>query len=179
MTSSAPRSSRGNPSMGDVLRSVAVLGVIVLALWGLGLLITSTPDAPVRDVEFADAARSAQAAVDYPVLTPGSLPDGWRANSVRFDPSGRKQWHLGVLTDKDVYIGLEQARRPVEALLEDHADGSEAAGTVTIGGETWDLRTGPRQRVTFVREADGAATLVTSNADREVVERYIASLSSS
>jgi len=43
--SQPPPRQRGNPSMADILRSVAVLVLIVLAIWLVGLLQTETPEA--------------------------------------------------------------------------------------------------------------------------------------
>lgn len=177
MSERAPRSSRGNPSTGDIVRSVVVLGLIVLGLWMIGLLITSTPDDAVGDVDYASIASSAQEAAQYPVLIPSSVPEGWRANGARFRPSGEQPWHLGMLTDNDIYIGLEQAVGTGEGLLSTFAEDSEPDGTATIAGDEWQVHRGQGATVTYVREADGAATLVTSRADRAVVERYIASLS--
>ena len=37
-------SSRGNPSMGDIFRSIAVLGGIILTLFVVGRIVTITPD---------------------------------------------------------------------------------------------------------------------------------------
>jgi hypothetical protein len=173
---SSSGSSRGNPAMGDVLRTVAVLGVIVLGLWGIGLFFTVTPETPVETVDYAEAVESARPVAEFPLLAPESLPDGWRATSARFEPSS---WHLGVLTDDDEYIGLEQVTSGAAAAVSRFAEGSEAAGDVEIDGETWQRRTGPKGRTTLVREADGVTTLINASAPFEEVERYVSSLSAS
>ena len=54
---SSTGSSRGNPSMGDILRSVAVIGVIVLAVWAFGKIFTTDPGDPVKPVDYAQVVQ--------------------------------------------------------------------------------------------------------------------------
>jgi hypothetical protein len=169
-------SSRGNPSLGDIARSVAVLGAIVLALFGIGKLLTLTPDDPAPSVDYKTAAESSRTVADFDLLAPTALPDGWRATSVRYETD---EWHLGVLTDEDDYVGLEQLRATPWRTIERFAAGSRASGTVTIDGTAWSRRTGPDDDVTYLRRDGEVTTLVTSRAPRADVERYISSLSAS
>lgn len=173
---SSSTSSRGNPSMGDVLRSVAVLGALILALWGFGRLFTNTPDEPVRAIDYAATVKSARPAAQFELLAPSTLPEGWVATSARFTP---ETWHLGVVTDDEQYVGLEQRKVEAKELVAMYAKGSKAAGTATIAGKSWDLRTGPGGGVTFVRTEAGLTTLVTGDAPRAEVEAYVSSLSAS
>lgn len=173
---SSTRSSRGNPSMGDVLRSMGVLALVILAIWGFGKIFTQTPDAPTPSVDYAATLKSARPAADFALLAPPALPAGWKATSVRFDP---QSWHLGVLTADGDYIGLEQAKISVDRAADQFAKGSAAAGTARIGSETWNVRKGPRHYLTYVRSQGGLTTLVTGDAPRRTVEGYISSLSAS
>ncbi len=174
-------SSRGNPSLGDIARSIAVLGAILLVLFAVGRLLTVTPDEPTRAVDYQSAVESSRTVADFELLAPDSLPQGWRATSVRFEPDS---WHLGVLTDDDDYVGLEQVKADTPRAIERFANGSHTYGKTVIGGKTWSLRTGPRDDLTYVRRdgaiSDGGMTIVvTGTAPRDVMERYISSLSSS
>jgi hypothetical protein len=174
-------SSRGNPSLGDIVRSIAVLGAILLALFALGRLLTVTPDEPTRAVDYKSAVASSRTVADFDVFAPGSLPDGWRATSVRFEPDS---WHLGVVTDDDDYVGLEQVKADTRRAVERFANGSRVYGKTVVGGETWLLHIGPRDNLTYVRRdgsgSDGGMTVVvTGTAPRVVMERYISSLSAS
>ena len=172
----AGTSSRGNPRLGDIVRTVAVMGGLVLLLWGFGQLFTVTPDEPTRTVDYAAAARGAQDVVPYDLLAPRSLPAGWRATSARFErPTG---WHLGVVTDDDEYVGLEQDRVPADELVERFAEGSSEVGPVTVAGRGWTERRGARGAVVLVRSEGGTTTLVTGDTDRATVLDYVASLSS-
>lgn len=169
-------SSRGNPSMGDIFRSIAVLGAIILTLFLVGQLVTITPDQPTRTVDYQEAVESSRTVADFDLYAPRSLPEGWRATSVRFEEGA---WHLGVVTDEDDYVGLEQVGDSTQRAIERFAKGSRADGRTVIGGETWSLRTGPRDDRTYVRRDADVTIVVTGTAPRPVMERYISSLSSS
>lgn len=171
---SSTGSSRGNPSMGDVLRSMGVLALVILAVWGFGKLFTHTPDAPTSTVNYAATVKSARPAADFALLAAPVLPAGWKATSVRFEP---KSWHLGVLTAGGDYIGLEQAKISVDRAVDQFAKDSRTAGTAEIGSQTWDVRKGPKGYITYVRHEAGLTTLVTGDAPRKTVEAYVSSLS--
>lgn len=173
---SSTGSTRGNPSMGDIVRSMLLIGVIVLAVWGFGRLFTNTPDEPVEAIDYAKVVDQARPAADFPLLAPPSLPAGWKANSARYEPNS---WHLGVLTEDGDYIGLEQAKLSIDRVVDRFAEGSKAAGEKEIGGAPWTVRTGPGDDITFVRREGDVTTLVNGNAPRRVIEDYVASLSAS
>ncbi len=165
--------SRGNPAMGDIVRSVLVLGGIVLALWLFGRLFTVTPDEPTASVDWQTAASGVEPRAGYAPLVPPSLPEGWRATTAKLTGT---QWQLGVVTDDGGYIGLTQASVEPETLLRDRAPGSKAAGEVELGGRTWQERTGPEEDTTFVTTVGEQAVVVRGSADRDVLEDYVASL---
>jgi Protein of unknown function (DUF4245) len=176
MPMSSTSSSRGNPSIGDILRSVGVLVLVILAIWGVGKFFTQKPDSPTPTVDYASTVKSARPAADFALLAPPSLPAGWKATSVSFNP---KAWHLGVLTNAGDYIGLEQAKITLARSVAQFAKGGKSAGRATIGSQTWHVRKGPKNYVTFVRTQDGLTTLVTGDAPRSVIVDYISSLSAS
>ncbi|MET0931557.1 MAG: DUF4245 domain-containing protein [Aeromicrobium sp.] len=170
---SSPRSSRGNPAVGDIIRTMVVFGALILALYGLGQLFTSKPETTVKTVDYAAVVAQARPAATFPLASPTQLPDGWRATSARFQANG---WHLGILTDDDDYVGLEQLTATVDRAVDRFADGSKLGDPAEVAGETWTVRTGPDGRITYVRNADGLTTLVNSTAPRSVVEDFIESL---
>ncbi len=169
-------SSRGNPSMGDIFRSIAVLGGIILTLFVVGRIVTITPDQPTRAVDYREAVESSRTVAEFDLYAPRSLPEGWRATSVRFEENA---WHLGVVTDEDDYVGLEQVADSTKRAIERFGEGSRAVGESVIGGETWSLRTGPDDDLTYVRRDTRNTIVVTGTAPRPVMERYISSLSAS
>ncbi|MDN5852557.1 MAG: DUF4245 domain-containing protein [Actinomycetia bacterium] len=173
---SAPTHDRRNPALGDMLRSVLVLGAIVALFVGATALMRDDPPEAGADIEYAEIASEASSAVPYPLLAPTSLPDGWRANSARVVPGEPPSWHLGMLTAGDDYVGIEQAKASVRAMVAKHAEGTRPAGSADLGGQTWKVRAGGDGETTFVRHQGGVTTLVTGDAPREQIERYIESL---
>jgi hypothetical protein len=152
---------------------MVVIAVIILGLYGLGRLFTATPESVVKPVDYASIVAQARPAATFPLAAPPSLPEGWRATSARFQANG---WHLGILTDDEQYVGLEQLTASVDRAVDRFAEDSKAAGTAEVAGETWTVRSGPEGRVIYVRNADGLTTLVNSSASRAVVEDFIESL---
>src|SRR5690606_23407808 len=96
---------------------------IVLGLWAFGKLFTTDAGDPVKPVDWERIVGQARPAADFPLAAPASLPAGWRATSARFEANS---WHLGVLTDDDDYIGLEQLKVGVERAVDRFAEGSRA-----------------------------------------------------
>lgn len=173
---SSTGSTRGNPSIGDIVRSMVVIAAIILGLYGIGRLFTSDDKAEVQTVDYASVVAQARPAATFALAAPGSLPKGWRATSARFQPNG---WHLGVLTADDDYVGLEQLRSSRGLAVDRFAEDSKSAGTADVASQTWSVRTGPDGRWTYVRDENGLTTLVTTSASRRVLENYISSLSTS
>lgn len=173
---SSTGSSRGNPAIGDIIRSMVVIGAIILALYGVGKIFSSQPESVVEPIDYATVVAQARPAASFPLLAPAGLPEGWRATSARFQTNG---WHLGVLTDADDYVGLEQLRGTSGRAVDRFADGSRSTGTADVAGQTWNVRTGPDGRLTYLRNENGFTTLLNTSASRRVLEDYIASLSTS
>lgn len=173
---SSTGSTRGNPAFGDIVRSMVVIGLIILALYGMGQLFTKTPEATVKAIDYVSVVEQARPAATFALVAPTSLPQGWRATSARFQTAG---WHLGVLTDDDDYMGLEQLKASPDRAIDRFAEDSRSDGTADVAGETWSVRKGPDARITYLRNEDGLTTLVNSTAPRSVIEDYIGSLSAS
>lgn len=164
--------------MGDILRSMVVITLIILALWGFGKLFTSDSEEPVvKSIDFAQVVSQARLAAKFDLLAPSTLPAGWRATSARFD--AQSSWHLGVLTADDEYLGIEQLKVSADRAVDRFAEGSKSAGTAEVDGVTWTVRKGPKKYWTYVREADGMAILINGTTSRAELEDYISSLSTS
>jgi len=160
-----------------MLRSVALLLVPVLAFVGYQTLLRDEPD-PLPPVDYASAAAAARAEAPFDVLVPVALPEGWRATSVRYTAAPMAQWHLGVLTEQNEYVGLEQITDSIDNAVATFAPGSSAAGTTMLAGSRWDVLISDG-RVTLVRQAGNLTTLVTGTAPQEVLSGYVESLRAS
>jgi hypothetical protein len=173
-------SSRGNPKLGDVVRSVVVLGGVLVLVWGATrLLFGGAPDTPdVPAVDYVAVLPGAERETGADLLAPSSLPDGWKVTSSRVRDG---VWSLGTLVDDERFVGLTQAPEAEERAVEEYAEGSRREGTVDVGGTTWTRWSSPDGETTYSRVVPGpqedTTAVVTSDLDRADVERYLASLS--
>jgi hypothetical protein len=169
----APAGGSRGGTFGDALRTTAVIGGLVFLAFLVGQLVTVNPDRPESRLELADAVAGAKSAATFDVIAPKSLPKGWIANSARFGPDG---WHLGALTSRDKYVGLEQEKASVRSIVEDFAPKSRAGGTAVLGGATWQVRTESDGDRIYVRDAGETSVLVIGSATKAELERYVSSL---
>lgn len=153
-----------------------VLGAVVGGFVLVRDLNRSDPASPVRPVDYRETVDFARAEADFPLLAPETLPDGWRATSARFNRQ-TKRWHLGVLTDADRYVGLEQARSPLEKMVETYVDPAAVRGRpVSVDGEPWTTWTDDGGDSALARSDDGVTVLVVGTAGEDELVDYTASL---
>jgi len=163
--------------MGDIVRSVVVIGLIIIGLYAFGKLFTDKPDTPTRAVDYAKLADQARPVAGFELLAPSRLPKGWHANAAQLNIDW---WHLGIVRGDQDYIGLDQVKDvSVNRALERFADGTRADGTTEIEGQTWSVRQGPNDRTTYVLSKGEVTTVVVGTPSRSVIEDYIASLTTS
>jgi hypothetical protein len=165
--------ARATGSFVDALRTIGVLGALLIASFVVGKLMTVHPDRPTSTVKLSDAVAGARAIAKFDVIAPTSLPAGADATSARFGPQA---WHLGVLTKDNKYLGLEQAPTKPATLIHDFAAKSRPAGTARIAGKTWAVRTETDGDRVYVRDFGRTSVLVISGAGPAVAERYVSSL---
>jgi hypothetical protein len=111
------------------------------------------------------------------LLAPPSLPQGWRATSVRYADGHDEHWHLGVLTAGDQYIGLEQGHGPVRAMVKKYvAPRARQQQPVTIDGASWTVWSDAQGDLGLCRRQGNTTTLVVGTADRATLTGYAASL---
>lgn len=159
-----------------MLRSIIVIGALILGLAGLGYWFQIRPDDSIKSVDYAAAATAARGAADFAVLAPASLPKGWQATTVRYDNGVTGQWHLGVLTDKDKYIGLEQSPLGRLRSIERFAPDTKKSGTVAVAGHEWELRRSQRGETTLVRRDGDITIVVTGTASLSIIKSYVSTL---
>ena len=183
------QAGRRQTSFGGMVGAMLVLVVGVGAFVLLRDANRVAPSDPVRPVDYAQPAEYAAEAATFELLAPPELPQGWIATSVRFEGTGDQAWHLGVLTDEQRYIGLEQAERTVEAMVADFVDEDAVAGAgLEVAGDTWarwadpgrDLDADPAAAadadLALVREDGGATTLVVGTVSQDQLADFVASL---
>ncbi len=131
---------------------------------------------PVVAIDWRPRATNAREQADFSVLTPEELPEGWIATSARWTGGRDAHWHLGLLTGRRQYVGLEQRDRSVEDMVGQYVDPDAAQGEdVRIGGRTWQSWFDDRDQA-LVLEQDDVTTLVVGSVDRGTVEDFARSL---
>ncbi|MBB5786012.1 DUF4245 family protein [Jiangella mangrovi] len=169
-------STRGNPSLGDILRSVGVLaGVIAAIAIVFNLLNDPEPRLP-PPVDYEQALQTIRGEYDYPVLAPEPVPDGWRATSVDVsqDSSGDR-WRLGFLIDGEQFVGIEQSDGEIESYRDDRLADFVPDGESTVDGVTWErlLEDDDAPDRALVRVDGGAITIVRGTVTYEALEEFV------
>lgn len=160
-----------NAKMSDVVRTVAVITLGLLALFLVARMLFSVdPERPTSPVDYLTAAEAVEPSAGFVPLVPEKVPGEWYANSARFDTSS---WEMGVVTDDEQFIGLRQIADEHQEEYED-AVAADAA-EVSVGGQSWQLSESGDELV-YARNDAGVTTLLTSSTDRKTSERYLSSL---
>jgi hypothetical protein len=171
------QAGRYQRSSGGMVAAMAVLVALVLGFVGIRALISSPPD-DERTVDYSRVVPDVRKAATLAIVAPPSLPDGWRATSVRFTDAPPQHWHLGVLTDQDRYVGLEQGPQSTSAMVREYVDAAASRGEpVRMGGKTWATYTDSGGDLALVRRAGRTTTLVVGHqVPRATLVRYVATL---
>jgi hypothetical protein len=159
-----PVPERGRSVSGVVLRTLAaallVLGVVVG-----GVLLVPRPNAvPLQSVDVASAARAAAPELGFSPSVPDG-PPGWTATIavLRHGSSGIATWHVGFLTARGTYAGIEQATRSTFTWENALDSGGTKVGTVDVDGMAWDhLEKAERDTTSLILRQPGRVTLITA-----------------
>ncbi len=177
--------SKKPSTTGDMIRSLLV---ILIPLVVIAALFTDLPrDHPVKEVDWQAVATTARQQATFPVLTPTSLPTGWRATEAQWikkgepylngQPSPRDLWRLGFLTPDNVYVGLAQGDAALPELIDQQSRKGSPDGESDLAGRTWQRMVSPDGRTrSLVREDSGVATIVVSDLSYEGIEAYATTL---
>ena len=170
--------SRSHSSVGGLVGAMLVLVVLVVGYTVLRSVTSNDPEPSVQSVDFATQVPAARKAAAFDLVAPARLPTGWRATSVGYTDSPASHWHIGVLTDKDRYVGLEQGNQDVRSAVEQYVDpDATRGGTAQVGGLSWRRYTDTKNDTALVRRAGRTTTLVVGHdVPRAQLEAYVASL---
>ena len=168
--------ARGRKTVGDMVRSLAVVLVVVGVI--VALNVAEQPDPVVRDVDYPAAVAQARQQATYDVLAPDPVPTGWRVSSARTERDGNGvAWHVGLVTRGGEYAAVEQTDGDRRVFVDRFVPDSRAEGTERVAGRTWTRRgdgsTGDRA---LVLQSDEVTTLVTGSASWAELRTLAASL---
>jgi len=170
------QAARYQRSAAGMIGAMLILIAVIVGFVVIRDLNRSPPQSPVEAVDYQQSLAFAREQATFKVLAPETLPTGWEATTVEFtaDPS---RWHLGLLTDQDRYVGLEQAQASVRSMVTTYVAGDATPGAdVSIDGQTWRAWSDPGGDAALVRTTDRVTTLVVGTADQEVLVGFVESL---
>jgi hypothetical protein len=128
------RPGRYQRTIAGGIGSMIVLVLAVLAFVLFRGVFRDNEAAEVEPVDYLSVVGPAQDA-GLRVVYPPSLPEGWKATSVAYDPSTRAAWGIGMLTDEGRFVGVRQEDDDLESLLDTYVDDDAVEGdTVTVDG---------------------------------------------
>jgi hypothetical protein len=157
--------------VGAMLVLFAVIGAYV----AFRAVNRTEPESQVRAVDYQQTLEYARQ-TDFPVLAPASLPDGWRATSADFVPKPAR-WHLGLLTDENRYVGIEQSRGSLDDMVETYVDRNAVPGkAVEVDGERWRTWTDSGGDTALGRVEGDVTTLVVGTTGLDVLVDFTETL---
>src|SRR3954452_21270294 len=112
MVSVATDKKRGSEVVSDMLRSLAVVLVVIVPLW---FLIPHHTHQHVTVIDYRSELNQARRVSAHTLLAPSGLPSTWRATSVSSSGGSGKPivFHLGYITPAGDYAAVEESDGPV------------------------------------------------------------------
>lgn len=90
--------------------SLALAATVAVAL--VMIMITPRDDSNlIKPVDYVSVAADVKANTGVDVILPSNTPEGWWANSARFNDApkdGVKYWHVGFVGENNQYVGIDQ-----------------------------------------------------------------------
>ena len=176
MRSVSEQPGRYQRSAGGMVGAMLVLLAVIAAFVVFRDINRTDPVRPVPDVNYEQTLSYARDQAGFAVLAPDPLPAGWRATTVEFVPEPTR-WHLGMLTDEERYVGIEQALSSPTDMVETYVDAEATrSGTVTIDGTRWQVWSDSGGDTALVRRGGEVTTLVVGRVSRPQLTGFVADL---
>jgi Protein of unknown function (DUF4245) len=159
MVGVATDKKRGSEVVSDMLRSLAVVGVIIVPLW---FIIPHHAKQTVAKIDYSTALSETRRVSADPVLAPAGLPATWQATSVSSSGGNGHPvvFHLGFVTPAGDYAAVEESDGPAAAYLVSlEGKTPRTLAPVRVGAASWRQLRGADGRLALVRSA-GAMTVV-------------------
>ncbi|MFJ6721312.1 MULTISPECIES: DUF4245 domain-containing protein [unclassified Streptomyces] len=165
---------KGKQTVWDMVRSLAVIGVVVA---GIYIFVPHDENAdPTRVVDYRVETATARRAAPYPVAAPVGLPAEWRATSVSYERKNADAWHLGFLDPDKQYVAVEQSSDASAKNIGKVTQQAKPTGrSQRIGDGEWERWDGDKYDA-LVRQEQGHVTVVTGTAPFERLSAMAAAL---
>jgi hypothetical protein len=167
---------RGTEVVSDMLRSLAVVGVVIVPLW---LLIPHHTKQKVTVVDYSTALSQARRLTTYHLLAPLGLPATWRASNVTTSGGAGKPvvFHLGYVTPTNQYASLEESDADQAGFLQSLLGKAPTRlGDVPVGGTGWRSLRGADGRLALVAPTTQVTVVVKGTAPQGELGTLAASL---
>ncbi|MGW4382831.1 DUF4245 domain-containing protein [Kitasatospora sp. NPDC004531] len=171
----ADSSKKGRQTVRDMVLSMAAVGVVVAVAYFS--IPSADGKAGVHAVTYQAEVASAKRAAPYPLLGPGSLPEGWKATSVSYsNDKGHWLWHLGLSTASGQYAAIEQSDDKPADVVAKNVPGGKPDGSSTVDGQEWQRVQGDRYRALTRPAGSTGTTVLTGTASYEELAQLAGTL---
>ena len=144
-----------------MLRTMLVVLAFVLLIV---LLVPRPGQLPRPQVDVASAVSGVESQIGFRPIVPSGLPAGWTPNAAETrTANGVEAFHIGYITDKGLYAGVDQATSITTEWLNANDAGGTAVGEVKIDGVTWQqLYQEDQEYTSLLLKRPGQVVLVTT-----------------
>ena len=167
---------RGTEVVSDMLRSLALVIVVIVPLW---FLLPHHSSQHVTVIDYSTELSQARRVADHPVVAPAGLPATWRATSVSSTGGSGKPivFHLGYVTPAGEYASVEESDGAVGPyLLSFVGKTPQTLDSVRVGSASWQQVRATNGRLVLVSTATPMTVLVTGTAKLPELALLAASL---
>jgi hypothetical protein len=175
------RPQRARFALADMIRSLGLMLVIILALLFIGparsLIFPGKDRMPA--VDYAGAVTGFDDVAGSPAVVPSGLPSSWRPNAASVDNiTSAPHLHIGWAVPGTAFAGLDEGTGNANALLRSVVgrDALEVRTSTTIAGEVWSVRRSNRGETVFARNVNGTFVVITGSAKDAQLRLLAASL---
>lgn len=133
---------RGSETIRDIVLSMAVVGVVVLAVYWVVAWQRPEVQGPIRPaVDVERVVAQVRSGDPFAVWEP-KPGEGWTATSAWFDSATVSGvdggvLHVGYVTPDDSYAEVKQTDASTAAVIDEWIDGATKVGEVEIDGVAW------------------------------------------
>ncbi|MGI9155390.1 MAG: DUF4245 domain-containing protein [Marmoricola sp.] len=161
-----------------MIGALLVLLVVIAAFVGLRAISRDNEATPVATVDYVPVLKQARADRRLLAPAPDPMPKGWRATSVRFVPGPDSSWHLGILTDKGKYVGIEESGSTVGDKVGQFLGSDATKGaSVPIGKRRWQAWSLPDGNYALTSRTGTGSIWVGGSAGERLVRELTGELS--
>lgn len=147
---------RGRETATDMIRSLAVVMVLVVMMWFFGQAPKSS-EVQVRVIDPTATLSTFQRLAPTAPL-PAGLSERWRATSATLTP-GPDRVRVGYVTPGEQYAEYAATTGPAPDFVREIVGEVPPAGTIDVAGVTWQRYLGERDAISLVRTT-GPVTVV-------------------